>query len=306
MDLELRYKLSEGCVKMKLPNIIYIFPCIIVLIFIISIISAITNGIKLHKLKKIGDKLINNQTNYLVEDYANLLKSARVINHPNEWQKLKNVFFAVYNSKTVSGHIKKNLYNELLKKGCRLGRDNFNFETEEERIKKSGQVGESIVAYNLKWLPEEYRVLYNIKLSSIVGVQEFDNIIIGSNGIFHIETKNFGGERGCKIKINSSGSWIKQYGDIETGMESPEFQLQRHDKVLKENLDKHYGTGEYIPHGIIVLSNPKTILEGTENSDVPVIKSDSIVKYISKYEGDKRLSQAEINSIYEKLQLIKR
>ena len=291
---------------MRLENIVFIFPCIIGLIFILTITSAILNGVKLNKLKKIGNELFTNQSNKLVEDYTKILKSARVINNPNEWQKLKNVFFAVYNSKTVSGEMKKNLYNELLKKGCRLGRDNFNFETEEERIKKSGEEGESIVAYSLKWLPEGYRVLCNVKLNSTAGVQEFDNILIGSNGIFHIETKNFGGERGCKIKINLSGSWIKQYGEVETGIESPEFQLQRHDKVLKENLDKHCGVGEYVPHGIIVLSNPKTILEGAENSDVSVIKSDALVKYISKYEGHKKLSQAEINSIYEKLQLIKR
>lgn len=274
------------------------------LLFFSVFIWIIVQLIRNLNLMIICSKLSKNQTNDLVNDYIKYLRFTVINNYPKEWQKLRNAFFVVYGSKNVSADLKKKLYDSLQKKGCNLGNVNLNFLTEEDRIRNSGEEGERRVAYTLKWLSNEYRILTNIKLKSIVGVQEFDNILIGPNGVFHIETKNYGGERGCKIKINTAGNWIREDNGSESGVESPEFQLDRHDTVLKENLDRHYGEGKYVPHGIIVLSNPKTILEGVENSEVTVIKADSLVKCISKYENSERLSQESVDNIYDKLQLI--
>lgn len=275
-------------------NIITILVLAIFTYAIVTIVANIRLGI-------LGSKIMRKPNNQLVDNYTEILKFVPIDNKPKEWQKLRSVFFVVYNSENVSKDRKKKLYDRLVRKGCNLGNIKFDYMTNEERIRKSGEDGEKKVAYFLKWLPNEYRVLSNVFLNSSIERQEFDNIIIGPNGIFHIETKNYGGENGCKIKISSNGDWIREYNGNESGMDNPAFQLSRHQRVLEENIEKHYGKGSYDVKGIIVLSNSKTILEGAENSDEVVLKADSLVKYISNYKGSKSISEEEINDIYLKL-----
>ncbi|WP_026885773.1 hypothetical protein [Clostridium beijerinckii] len=57
-------------------------------------------------------------------------------------------------------------------------------------------------------------------------------------------------------------------------------QVDRHD-VLKENFKEK----RYTALGIIVLSNEKNIVEGVGNCEVPVIKVDKIVGFISNYKS---------------------
>lgn len=272
--------------------------------FVVILVWGIHASINSSRLNTMSNKILTYPNNELVMSYNKILKHCTINNHPSEWQKIKNVFFAVYNSKEVSMENKKELYLLMLKKGVMLGNFVFHDEpqqTDEEKIRKSGEDGENRVMYALKWLPSDYKVIRNIKLNSTIETQEFDNIIIGKNGIFHIETKNFGGENGCKIKINEQGDWVRIDNDNETGVENPSFQLLRHDKVLKENINKYFGKDRFPIEGVIVLSNPKTILEGAENSDEKVIKAERLVNYITRSESEKVLTEEEINDIYEKL-----
>lgn len=70
----------------------------------------------------------------------------------------------------------------------------------EERKKESGKEGEANVRYHLKWL-EGYKVLHNVRIPNPLESQEFDHIVIGENGVFHLETKNHVGKHGAKIVI---------------------------------------------------------------------------------------------------------
>lgn len=287
---------------------LFLFIFFIFLIFasgITVVIYSITYAIKMKGIEKELDKEINDE---LVREYIDVLKKVGIENHPNNWKRLRNTFYMINNQKNVSFEVKEELYKVMVKKGCNLGSltPKKNYEEEKERrIIESGEKGENKVSYNLKWLPGDYKVLRNIRLNYKVESQEFDSIVIGPNGIFHLEIKNHGGEYGCKIKIDNSGNWTREDSRGESGMENPSFQVERHDMVLNHCLSTHFGVNKYKAQGVIVLSNEKTIIEGAENSDIPVIKADQLVKYITNFNNGVSLTTEEVMNIYEKLQLIK-
>lgn len=285
---------------MEIKDTFFTIAMIIVVFFVVmrksnSLIIRIDDG-----LLDMGKILEGNPTNSIVREYIIGLNNSKAKKTGEEWRQIKKAFFAVYRSNLVSPQLKKGLYDAVINSGCII--NNFTFkETDENeyKIRKSGAEGENRVAYALKWLPKTYLVFNNIKIKSSIEKQEFDNIVVGPNGIFHIETKNFGGEFGATIRISKSGEWITYKKGEEICIESPEFQLKRHDIVLQENLDKYFGKDKYKTSGIIVLSNPKTLLKEAKNCDVPVIKSGDLVKYISDYQCEKELNDREIREIYE-------
>lgn len=156
--------------------------------------------------------------------------------------------------------------------------------------KKNGVIGEKEVEYALKWLDSSYVripktsegkygekciVLYNPDF--IDEAQEYDHIIIGKQGVFLIETKNYAG----KLIVDKYGNWrrIKKDG-VEEGERNPIQQLRRHEKLLRSII------GEDIPIiSIICMAHPKMIIEGVENCSVPLVKSDLLVEYIENYGG---------------------
>ncbi len=170
-----------------------------------------------------------------------------------------------------------------------------------------GEKGEAEVEYALKWLVGNYIkvertpcgkygtqaiVLNNKEL--IDEPQEFDHIVIGPQGIFNIETKNYSG----KLIIDSNGNWIRVKADgSKTGERNPIQQLRRHEMVLKSIM------GEDIPIiSVLVMANPKMIIEGVENFSIPLIKADRLEEYISTYKNDKSYTKAEITEISDKLE----
>lgn len=282
---------------------------IVVAIFVLAICSVIYTAMKNFRLSWLGKCISREPSDELVFKYYKALKHTTIINEPREWNSLRNTFFIIKNSRNVSEDNKESLYKLLLFKGCNMPMMTFKTSEKvneiEKKIKKSGEDGERKVNYMLRWLPKEYKIMSNVKLNSSLESQEFDNIVVGPNGIFHIETKNFGGSEGCKIKITEDGSWIKIINNVESGIESPEFQIMRHSRVIKENLDRNYGVDKYKAYPLIVLSNPKTILEGAANCKTPVMKAEKTVDYISNYKSEYTLSTEEINDVYNKINLCK-
>lgn len=169
--------------------------------------------------------------------------------------------------------------------------------------KKNGDIGEKEVEYALTWLgldssyviiPKTSKVKYGeksivlYKPDFIDEPQEYDHIIIGKQGVFLIETKNYAG----KLIIDKNGNWIRMKKEgIQEGERNPIQQLRRHEKLLRSIL------GKDIPIiCIICMAHPKMIIEGVENCSVPLIKSDLLVDYIEKYNTTKdMLTEKEID-----------
>lgn len=170
-----------------------------------------------------------------------------------------------------------------------------------------GEKGEAEVNYALKWLVGDYIKFdrtpsgkygqYSIILNNkkfIDEPQEFDHIVVGPQGIFNIETKNYAG----KLIIDTNGNWIRIKSDgSEIGERNPMQQIRRHEAVLKSIV------GEDIPIiSILVMANPKIIIEGVENFSIPLLKSDRLEEYISTYKNDKAYTKSEIKIIYDKIE----
>ena len=113
--------------------------------------------------------------------------------------------------------------------------------------------------------------------------------------MFLIETKAYSGT----IRIDAQGNWIRSKGDgVEEGLRNPVAQVNRHHLVVEKIL----GVSEI--YDIICIANDKSIIEGAENSVVPVVKSDMLGHYISNYkkDSDKRYNEEEVKELKAKLE----
>ena len=169
--------------------------------------------------------------------------------------------------------------------------------------KKNGLIGENEVNYALKWLdkgytkiarkdPEKPITLYNPDF--IDEAQEYDHIIVGKQGVFNIETKNYSG----KLIVDANGNWIRIKKDgTQEGERNPIQQLRRHEKLLRSII------GSDVPIiNIICMAHPKMIIEGVEHCSIPLVKSDLLVEFIETYKSDVSLSDDEISECIKNIE----
>lgn len=162
------------------------------------------------------------------------------------------------------------------------------------QIIKSGDRGESKVQSALKSLEKNnsrYKVYHNIRLGpDESSTNEYDTVVIGPNGIFHIETKNYGGERGGIIDIDSNGNWILHkkngYSKIIT---NPAGQVGSHEYRLKGFLMKVVGIKNLPTQGIIVLSCDQIVIRDREKTarEIPILGRHELAGYIKSYKKGK-------------------
>ena len=123
--------------------------------------------------------------------------------------------------------------------------------------------------------------------------QEYDHIIIRENGVFLIETKNYSG----KIAIDKSGNWIQtknQQEQITNAIESPTFQVYRHEKLIRSFLQKDVPV-----RSIICLANPRVLVSGQEYCKVPVLRADLLAQFIEEQPSPRMLSREEMEDIHK-------
>ena len=272
-------------------------------IFVIALISAINNAIILKRIKSAIRKLSKEISDKKVQSFIKILERSKIQNHPYVYNRLRAAFTLVNNSDEVSYSIKQELMNTLLSKGVHLGNLRIQKSQKERELEKreTGKKGEETVSHNLDFLKlSGYKVLHNVRIPSAIQSQEIDHIVIGTNGVFHIETKNHYGSG--KIIIDRDGNWIKDADGKMTSIENPIAQVDRHDIVLKDYLNKRFPGAEIPVHPIIVLATSNYVLEGQENSEVPVVKVDQLTTFIKKINSNITLDEKIINEINRELQ----
>lgn len=151
---------------------------------------------------------------------------------------------------------------------------------------RAGYIGEKNTAHQLKFIGPEYKVLNGLHVKGRTGTQEFDHLVIGPNGVFHIETKNWGGE----IRFTDKGVQRSKDGHHE----DPTAQLYRHEFVLKELLRGNKLEADVV--GILSFSNPGSTLIG-ESPAFITVKLDRLVHVIKTYKGKRHLSASEVKEI---------
>ena len=148
----------------------------------------------------------------------------------------------------------------------------------------AGRQAENEVDYTLGFLPSTYIQIKNDNGEAICFrnkdfndfKQEIDHVIIGEQGVFLIETKNYAGD----ITINSSGAWIRDKGGFQEVIENPDGQVQRHHNLINSIL----GIDEIFD--IICVANKKGLIEGADNSRIPIVRSDCLLGYIQSYKNE--------------------
>lgn len=171
----------------------------------------------------------------------------------------------------------------------------------------SGLEGEKLVTETLSDLDDKYYLINDVKLSDSYG--NIDHIVLGPNGIFVIETKNYSGELIC-----NGDEWTRHYGggltisargrpywkdDIHYDLGSPSKQVKRNSVKLKQFIDSSQifktPLNMWI-EGIIVFTNPSVDLQLTNNT-VPVLKIDELCNYIKNKKSKITFSTQELKSI---------
>lgn len=157
-----------------------------------------------------------------------------------------------------------------------------------------GIKGEEQIAFELKNSHMPMYILHDLYLEYEDLSAQIDYLIITRKGTFVIECKNLFGD----ISINSSGDFIRtmKLGGkiIKEGIYSPITQNKRHLDLIKKirGQDKNALIRVFFEkafnnnyHSIVVLANPKTILD-TKNAPKEirnqVIRADQLIKYIEK------------------------
>jgi hypothetical protein len=183
------------------------------------------------------------------------------------------------------------------------------YQTKKE-IMKSGDRGEYKVQAVLRALQKpnsRYQIYHNIKLGpDPEHTNEYDTVIVGPNGIFHIETKNYGGERGGIIDIDSRQNWIlhKKSGYSKI-IANPIGQVDSHEYRLKGFLNKVVGVRNLPTQGIIVLScdHIKLRVNKDIDSSIPILTRHELVPYIRSYrQGKVTLYPRTIKKICQRIE----
>lgn len=158
--------------------------------------------------------------------------------------------------------------------------------------KRAGDIGEMKTAYQLQFIGNEYRVLNNLDVWIQNGMkQQFDHIVVGPNGVFHIDTKHYYG------KLTFTDHGLKRETDGKS--EDPTGQISRHEYIIKNLLQEHDLSSDII--GIINFSHPKSVLEGSSPAFLTV-KLDRLLHTIQSYKPSKPLSKEEIQQIANVIQ----
>lgn len=158
-----------------------------------------------------------------------------------------------------------------------------------------GEEGEKSTAHQLKYIGREYRVLHGRRVHAGGGTQEFDHIVIGPNGVFHIDSKHWSGD----IHFTDQGvERMKPRSDKgkaeEPHSQDPTAQLYRHEYILKELLKQHKVKSDIV--GIVCFTHPNSRLIGSSPAFV-TLKVDRLVHFIKTYKAKNPLSAADVTLV---------
>jgi len=167
--------------------------------------------------------------------------------------------------------------------GCKVFRRR---KPQREGRQESGMEGERQTAHQLKYVGGEYRVLNGRFLRSRTGIQEFDHIVVGPNGVFHIDSKNWSG----RIRFTRQGVERSREGHHT----DPTAQLYRHEFVLKELLRDHQIRADVV--GIICFTREDCEIIG-QSPAFATLKLDRLVHFIRTYRAKYPLKPDRVKEI---------
>jgi hypothetical protein len=165
----------------------------------------------------------------------------------------------------------------------------FYFYLHKYRIYNSGYQGEKTVIKTLsKNLSDDYYLINDVYLQG--GGGDIDHIVLGPNGVFVLETKNWSG------KINVNGDQWQRPGKHEMG--SPSLQVKRNAQKIRRIIDLSPGLkplGIWVD-GIVVLTNQHVNLN-INNPTVPIVKLQQLPSHLTNHNQNNRYTQQQLETI---------
>lgn len=168
---------------------------------------------------------------------------------------------------------------------------------------RGGAQAEKKVTETLMALGDDYSLINDVMLPGNYG--NVDHIVLGPNGIFAIETKNYSGKIICR-----GDEWIRHYpagwqvsmrgrpywkDEQNYSLGSPSRQVKRNAVKIKEIITS--SKSMWI-EGVVVFTNSDADLQ-LEYPTVPVLTLDELYDYIRNYTPQAEFSQKELKSVGE-------
>jgi hypothetical protein len=172
----------------------------------------------------------------------------------------------------------------------------FYFYLRKYRIYKGGWTGEKQVVETLmNKLNDDYYILNDLYLQE--GGGDIDHIVLGPNGVFVLETKNWSGT------ISSNGDeWYRM--DKRNFSSSPSRQVKRNAAKIKRIIDSNPNLRALSirVEGIVVFTNTHAVLH-LNNSTVSILKLTQLSNYITTFSRSKSISNEQLKEIGKEIVL---
>jgi hypothetical protein len=159
---------------------------------------------------------------------------------------------------------------------------------------RGGLEGEKRVAKLLSLkLSDEYYLINNLYMKD--GVGDIDHIVLGPNGVFVLETKNWRGQITCK-----GDDWQRENRKFKG---NPSIQVKRNVyKIKKLIASSPFSTLGIKVEGIVVFTNNNAQLHLT-NPTVPILKLNQLPNYLTTTdEIQNRYSSQQLEAIGKEIQ----
>ncbi len=157
------------------------------------------------------------------------------------------------------------------------------------KIMQSGADGEERNTDILSSLSSDYHVLTSVKIANT----ELDAIVVGPNGVFLIEVKNYSGH----LETSRSGYWTQKKGGHSKSIKNPIKQLNWHSKELVSFLRSH-GIKAWVDSRVF-LSNPNVSVDELPNRCIE--SASSLRRWIEDYQARHEMDEEEIMKIVDLL-----
>lgn len=174
-----------------------------------------------------------------------------------------------------------------------------NYKTGEEYLRKEvGNAGEKIVREELEKLEIEGYLVINGPVLEYGGTKrEYDHIVIGSNGVFCVETKAFGMTDGQSVRaslfIDPGDKWIVRKNKVNKEVVSPTDQIISAKKHLESIIMESHFVEIY---SILALSNSEIYIKNNIKLPYNVVRIDELCDCI-KNKKDELISAIDMKMI---------
>jgi hypothetical protein len=166
----------------------------------------------------------------------------------------------------------------------------FYFYLRKYHIYRGGWVGEKQVSNLLTHsLDDDYYLLNDLYLGK--GSGDIDHIVLGPNGIFVLETKNWSGP------ISISGDEWERVGK-RNFLGSPSRQVKRNTAKIKQIIENNQNLRslDIWVEGLVVLTNNHATLQ-ISNPTVPILKLSQLPKHIAGFSSSRSLFREQLETI---------